>query len=328
VSAPSAPVAPVPALERLGRRPESFPGAVLLAGPSAERLETEARRLAAILLCPRGCGAEGSSGCDSCRRVHAGSHPDLFVVEPEGVQIKIDRVRQAIAFAAGRPYEAPRRVALVLGADLLGLEAANALLKSLEEPGSHVRWILTSSRPESESLLPTIRSRCATVVVPALSRGQRAALWAERGYSPDDAADLALCAGGAPEGAAASERLEEYREARERILAALAAALAVPAGPSGPAPLLLLAEDVSRAEPPFNSLLAELLADAALAASGSADRARHRAVAGPLAELGRRRSAEAFRRAALAAADPPPDNRRGNRRLHFEAALLNLYGTT
>ena len=48
-------------------------------------------------------------------------------------------------------------------------------------------------------------------------------------------------------------------------------------------------------------------------------------MAGTLAELGRRRSADAFRRAALAAADPPPDNRRGNRRLHFEAALLNLY---
>jgi hypothetical protein len=324
--------APVPALERLARRPDSFPGAVLLAGPSAERLEMEARRLAALLLCPRGCGGRSAGGgdespaCDSCRRVYAGTHPDLFVVAPEGVPIKIDRVRQALAFAAGRPYEAPRRVALVLGADLLGLEAANALLKSLEEPGSHLRWILTSSRPESESLLPTIRSRCATVVVPALSRGQRAAVWTERGHSADDAADLALCVPIGVGNAASedpAELLGEYREARERIVVALAAGLS--GGPSGPAPLLLLAEDVSRAEAPFDSLLAEVLADAALAASGSADRARHRAVAGPLVEIGRRRSSEALRRAALAAADPPPDNRRGNRRLHFEAALLNLY---
>jgi hypothetical protein len=325
----SATAAPVPALERLGRRPDSVPGALLLAGPSAERLEAEARRLAASLLCPRGCG--GTAGCESCRRVFSGAHPDLFVVEPEGVQIKIDRVRQALVFAAGRPYEAPRRVALVLGADLLGLEAANALLKSLEEPGSRLHWILTSTRPESESLLPTIRSRCTTVIVPALSRSQRAAGWTSRGFSSDDAADLALCA---KEGDAdAGARLEEYREFRARCLSALDAGLlrdASSAGPSGqsvsgPAPLLLLAEDVSRAEPPFDTLLAELLADAALAASGSADRARHRTVAGTLAELGRRRSADAFRRAALAAADPPPDNRRGNRRLHFEAALLNLY---
>jgi len=302
-------------LDRLGRRPEGFPGALLLAGPSAERLEAEAKRLAAALLCPT---SEGGS-CQACRRVASGAHPDLFVVQPEGVQIKIDRVRQALAFAAGRPYEAPRRVALVLGADLLGLEAANALLKSLEEPGKDLRWILTSTRPESEFLLPTIRSRCATVVVPALSKGEKTALWTERGFSTEDAADLSLCA--RPEDEDPRTTLEEFRELRARILAALEAGL----GASGPSALLLLAEDVARTETPRAGLLAELLADAALAASGSADRARHRAVAGASAEIGRRRSAEALRRAALAAADPPPDTRRGNRRLHLEAALLNLY---
>jgi DNA polymerase-3 subunit delta' len=254
--------------------------------------------------------------------VASGAHPDLFVVQPEGVQIKIDRVRQALAFAAGRPYEAPRRVALVLGADLLGLEAANALLKSLEEPGTVLHWILTSTRPESEFLLPTIRSRCATVVVPAMSKGEKTALWTERGFSSEDAADLSLFA--RPEEAdpkASLEALEEFREVRSRILAALEAGL----GASGPPALLLLAEDVARAETHGSGLLAELLADAALAASGSAERARHRAVAGASAEIGRRRSAEALRRAALAAVDPPPDTRRGNRRLHLESALLNLF---
>lgn len=300
-------------LERLSRRPETFPGAVLLAGPSADRLEAEARRLASRLLCPRDCGGS----CDACRRTASGAHPDLFVVEPDGVQIKIDRVRQALVFAAGMPYEAPRRVALVLGAELLGVEAANALLKSLEEPGAHLRWILTSCRPES--LLPTIRSRCVTAVVPALSRNEKAELWSNRGFSAADAADLALFAGEREEDAGA--RLEEYREFRERVVAALDSGLSG----SGPSSLLLLAEDVARAEPPLGGVLADLLADAALAAAGSGDRGRHRAVAGPVAELGRRRRTEAFRAAALAAADPPPDNRRGNRRLHFESALLGLF---
>jgi DNA polymerase-3 subunit delta' len=311
--------APTEALERLGRRGDAFPGALLLKGSSASRLEAEARRLAARLLCPTDCGGS----CDSCRRVASGAHPDLFVVEPEGVQIKIDRVRQALVFAAGRPYEAPRRVALVLEADLLGLEAANALLKSLEEPGSRLHWILTTHRPESESLLPTIRSRCATAIVPALSRAERTAVWLGRGFSAEDAADLALFADEDVEASEARGLLEEYREFRSRILAALDAG--VGGEGASAAPLLLAAEDAARAEPPFDSLLAELLADAALAAAGSPDRARHRAVAGALSDLGRRRSSEAFRRAALAVADPPPDNRRGNRRLHLEAALLRLH---
>jgi hypothetical protein len=108
---------------------------------------------------------------------------------------------------------------------------------------------------------------------------------------------------------------------REKILLGLDSALSG----ASPVALLLLAEDVARAEPPFSRLLAELLADAAVAAAASPDRVRHRGVAGPLAELGRKRSSEALRRAALAAADPPPDTRRGNLRLHFEAALLDLF---
>lgn len=307
--------AALPLLEGLARRPEAFPGAVLLTGPSRDRLESEARRLGAALLCP---GGHAGGTCDSCRRAAAGNHPDLFVVEPEGVQIKIDRVRQALVFAAGRPYESSRRVVLVLGAEELGLEAANALLKSLEEPGSHLRWILTASRPET--LLPTIRSRCATVVVPAMSRSERAAFWSERGFVEADAADLALCAPAADTVEDPAGLLRDYREMREKIL------LALDSGLSGGSPvaLLLLAEDVARSEPPFSGLLAELLADAAIAAAASPDRVRHRSVAGPLAEIGRRRSSEALRRAALAAADPPPDTRRGNLRLHFEAALLDL----
>lgn len=301
-------------LDRLARRREAFPGALLLRGPSDDRLEAEGRRLASLLLCP---GDDPEAVCDSCRRAGSGSHPDLFVVEPEGVQIKVDRVRQALAFAAGRPYESARRVALVLRAEQLGVEAANALLKSLEEPGAHLHWILATSRPES--LLPTILSRCATAVVPALSRAESAAFWTGRGFSEDEAADLALFAGETetePE-----ERLAAFRELRMRILAALDAGLA-----GSPAPLLLLAEDLGRADAVGVGLLAEILADAAVsaAASPSPDRIRHRAVAGAIGDLSRRRSSRALQRAAVAAVDAPADTRRGNRRLHFEALLLDL----
>ncbi len=72
-------------------------------------------------------------------------------------------------------------------------------------------------------------------------------------------------------------------------------------------------------------MLAELLADAAASGSVSADLLRHRAVAGALAKLARAVPRSALERAALKAADAPPDSRRGNRRLHFESLLLELF---
>ncbi len=300
-------------LERLASRAQgAFPGALLLTGPSESRLEAEARRLAALLLCPQ----RQADSCESCRRVASAAHPDLFIAEADGVQIKVERVRQALEFAAGRPYEGSRRVALVLGAERLGVEGGNALLKSLEEPGAHLHWILTAARPES--LLSTIRSRCALAIVPALTRAERTALWRSRGFEDDEAADLALFA---PETESEpAERLEEYRDFRERALLALDTALAR----NRPAPLLMLAEDLARAEPRYPALVAELLADAAVAAGASVEHIRHRTAAGAVGALAARRSGEALSKAAVSAADTPPDSRRGNRRLHFEALLLDL----
>jgi len=173
-------------LERLAGRPEKFPGALLLTGASEARLEAEAARLAAILLC---AGDEGEASRECRRRAAAGMHPDLLVVQPQGVQIRIDAVREGVQFGAGKPYESARRVAIVTRADLLGVEASNALLKSLEEPGGHFHWILTTTR--AEVLLPTIRSRCVAVPLAPESRPERAAAWVARGFPAEDAEELA-----------------------------------------------------------------------------------------------------------------------------------------
>ncbi|MEP6802792.1 MAG: hypothetical protein ABJC07_12670 [Acidobacteriota bacterium] len=301
-------------LEKLANGPPgAFPGALLLTGPSESRLEAEARRLAALLLCR---AAHGSDPCDSCRRAHAGTHPDLFVAEQDGVQIKVDRVRQALEFAAGRPYEGSRRVALVLGAERLGVEGGNTLLKSLEEPGAHLHWILTAARPEA--LLSTIRSRCVVAIVRAGTRAEKTALWKSRGFADDEAADLALSASESDE--EPGTHLTEYREFRDRALLALESGLAG----NRPAPLLMLADDLARAEARYPALVAELLADAAIAGGASAEHIRHRSAARAIGEIAKRRSVEALSKAAVCAADAPPDNRRGNRRLHFEALLLGL----
>jgi DNA polymerase III subunit delta' len=303
-------------LERLAGRPESFPGSLLLTSTSEKRLKTEARRLAAILL---RSGEETEELHDSSRRALAGIHPDLSVVEPQGVQIRIDSIREAIAFGAGKPYEAPRRVAVVQNAEQLGLEAANALLKSLEEPGKFFHWILTTARPEA--LLPTVRSRCVTVALARESRAERAAAWVSRGFSEEDAAELAGLQPETEEDAPA--RLEESRKWRTDLLLALETGISQ----RRVAPLLLLAEALAHAEPGAARVFSEILADAAVVASGSSsERPRHRAVAGGIHDLARRLTPEALARAALKAADAPADSRRGNKRLHYESLLLELLG--
>ncbi|HKA37802.1 MAG TPA: hypothetical protein VKH43_13345 [Thermoanaerobaculia bacterium] len=300
-------------LERLAQRPETFPGALLLTGPSARRLGEEARRLAAMLLCP---GEDPERRCDACRRALAGIHPDVAVVEPQGVQIRIDGVREALAFGAGKPYESSRRVAVVSRAELLGQEAANALLKTLEEPGKHFHWILTTTR--AEALLPTVRSRCVAVPIPREPRAERIEAWVARGFPADDASDLSDLDVESSEDPAAI--LEEHRAWRSDVVAALEWGVSRRAV----TPLLLLAEALAQADAPRARLFCEILADAALSSAGSSDAIRHRAAAAGILAIARRIPAEALRRAAWKAADAPPDNRRGNKRLHYESVLLDL----
>lgn len=301
-------------LDRLAAAPERFPGALLLSGEEEKRLEAEALRLAAALLCP---AEDPERRCHACRRVFSSLHPDLLLVAPEGVQIRVDRIREALLFGAGRPYEAARRVAIVSRAEQLGVEAGNALLKALEEPGERLRWILTTRRPEA--LLPTIRSRCTMLILASLSRPQRVAAWQSRGFSEEEAEDLALWTREAED--ASSEDLEEYRSRRSRIAQALHSGLSE----RNAASLILLAEELSGGDPSGPRLLAELLADAAVSAAATGGLLRHTAVAGALRELARYRSAEALRSAALKATELPPDTRKGNKRLHLEALLLDLY---
>jgi DNA polymerase-3 subunit delta' len=300
-------------LQRLALSAETFPGALLLTAASDARLQAEAARLAALLLCG---GGDAEAGGECRRRVAAGVHPDLLVLLPQGPQIRIDAVREGLRFGSGKPYEAARRVAIVARAELLGVEASNALLKSLEEPGGQFHWILTTTR--AEALLPTIRSRCVAVPLAPESLTDRAAAWTARGFAAEDAAELALLEPVPEEEARAL--LEVHRRWRDDVLLALERGI----GERRIAPLLLLAEALAHVPPGRARLFAELLADAAVAAGASSDLLRHKAVAGAIHGLARRLPAEALRRAALEAADVPADNRRGNRRLHYESVLLGL----
>jgi DNA polymerase-3 subunit delta' len=101
-------------------------------------------------------------------RVERGAHPDLYLVAPLGEQLRVGDVHALRRDLHLRPFEASRRVYIVVGAELLNPDAADALLKSLEEPPSYAVIVLVADQPEM--LPPTIASRCQAIVFRRLSR--------------------------------------------------------------------------------------------------------------------------------------------------------------
>jgi DNA polymerase III subunit delta' len=146
-------------------------------------------------------------------RVERRTHPDLYVLEPLGDQIRIDAVRELRRDLHLRPFEAQRRVYLIFGAHLLNDEAADALLKDLEEPPSYAVIVLVAD--ELGSLPETIRSRCQHVPFRRLS--ERAVREQVQARAPDlseeEATSIARVAGGRLDRA---ERLLDPTAARRR----------------------------------------------------------------------------------------------------------------
>jgi DNA polymerase-3 subunit delta' len=111
--------------------------------------------LAKAIVCleQRGCGH-----CQACRKIDHQNHPDLHILEPEGSSIKIEQVRAFQRDLNLKPLEAPRKICIIEQAEAMTVGAANALLKTLEEPRGDSLLILLTDQPNR--LLETIRSRC------------------------------------------------------------------------------------------------------------------------------------------------------------------------
>jgi DNA polymerase-3 subunit delta' len=212
-----------PLLEQFRNRLDRLPHALLVHGaPGVGKLELS-ECMAQLLLCEhadrarRPCGA-----CDGCRWFLGGNHPDFRRIEPEALakqpvegeegeeggaegsparrtkqpslQIKIEQVRALAAFLNLRSHRGRLRVALVHPAEDMNENAANALLKGLEEPPVGAVFILVSDRPAR--LLPTIRSRCVSLAVPLPARDVALKWLASQGVK--DAERWLAYAGGAP----------------------------------------------------------------------------------------------------------------------------------
>ncbi len=194
--------------------------AYLITGAPGSGKKTLAMAFAQALFCMedpgRACGT-----CQDCRRIEAGNHPDMTIVPPEAGRIKIDQVRRLKERFALQSYEGSWKAGIVVGAETMTVEAANSLLKLLEEPSGQAVIMLLSTSPSM--LLPTIVSRCQRIAMKRIPR-QLIASYLERefGFSPQRAAVVAGLADGRL-GQAKEYAKEENLARMEQILSALAA---------------------------------------------------------------------------------------------------------
>ena len=188
--------------------------AYLFAGPEGVGRSLVARRFIEGL---SGAGLNGDLGLR--RRLELGNHPDLLWVEPtyseksqqkKGLpQLRLEQIREVTRFLARPPQEAPRSVVVLEGAERMAEGAANALLKTLEEPGQGLLILLTAA---PEQLLSTILSRCMRISFRPLAPAELAEVVPDQG----DPAELLALAAGSP--GALLEWRRRWQELPEALL--------------------------------------------------------------------------------------------------------------
>jgi len=223
------------ALARLLASRERMPHALLLQGRAGIGKVEFARALAAAVLCESPRGGLACGQCVSCHWLAQGNHPDYREIVPEAAAedeegeepsrpdkakslvIKIDQVRAVADFIALTTHRDGYRVLLIHPAEAMAAAAANALLKTLEEPPPRTLIVLVSGQPAR--LLPTIRSRCRQVTLHAPERAAALRWLASEGVA--GAEEALAAAGGAPLLARDLAQPEEA-ELRRRIVNELA----------------------------------------------------------------------------------------------------------
>ncbi len=255
--------------------------AYVFSGPEGVGKALTALALAGALLCPMGpmgpMGPErpraanlGCGVCPTCRRVVSRSHPDLIILEvlPDKKEISIDQVRDAQSAVSLRAYEGRKKVLIVNAADRLNSSAANAFLKTLEEPPEDTIIVLVTSQPHL--LLPTIRSRCQEVRFRSLSDEIVARFLVERkGLDRARAAMLAAVSAGSLGKALAGEPGEAAAR-RDSAIDVLARVAAEPLEERA-----ALAESLAKGEGEADALLEWtdlVVRDLLMASAGRADR--------------------------------------------------------
>jgi DNA polymerase-3 subunit delta' len=163
---------------------KNIPHAFLFYGQEGIGKKMVAKEFAKHLFCEKGiaCGR-----CNPCIKLERGSHPDLIVIEGDN-SIGIDQSRMLSKEICEYPYESEKRAIIIDKAETLTREAANALLKTLEEPPPYNHFFLITS--SEKEIPPTIRSRCNRVFFAPLSREKLKQFFLQRPDADDERADL------------------------------------------------------------------------------------------------------------------------------------------
>ncbi|GAA0438000.1 DNA polymerase III subunit delta' [Virgibacillus sp. AGTR] len=135
--------------------------AYLLQGERGTGKEAIALLIAKGIFCETNAVNEPCQTCNACKRITSGNHPDVHWIEPDGQSIKIDQIRNLQKEFTYSGLESNKKVYIIKGADTLTVNAANRILKFLEEPSKRTTAIMLTDN--SQAILPTIRSRCQVI---------------------------------------------------------------------------------------------------------------------------------------------------------------------
>lgn len=202
----------------------TLPHALLLSGDPGIGIERFAQALAYGMLCDNPHAGQACGECRQCGFNRAGMHPDLKWLMPAetGKRIKVDDVREFVEFIAHTSQQGGYKLGVITPANAMNINAANALLKSLEEPTPNTLLLLISYAPMQ--LLPTIRSRCQQIRFSQPAKDQ-SMQWLTGLLPPTaDAEQLWIAAGGRPLtalGLFESGGLERYQQMQQDFLAML-----------------------------------------------------------------------------------------------------------
>jgi len=184
-------------LIRAGLQRKRVARAYLFSGPRGVGKRAAALELAKALNCLSAPRDDACDRCETCRRIEHGNHPDVVRIVPDGTSIKIDQVRRLQREFAYAAAEAERRVVIIEQTETMTVEAANSMLKFLEEPVTPMVAVLIAE--QEDAVLPTIRSRCQHIRFAPLSPEHLEQVLTGEGVDPAMARIAAHLAGGREE---------------------------------------------------------------------------------------------------------------------------------